>query len=366
MKILMGVPAPGLKGGPPTHLPYLVEYFRKNNDFDIHTFYYGSKSAQNHENFFVKVFNTSKVLLHFIRLITVFKPDIIHLNSSFDKKSIFRDLPFSVICKLFNTPVLFKVHGSHYDLLLTKSPAYRVLIRIYFWGSSRVGVLSEFEKNEFIVQFGNSSKLIVVKNIVPGINCKSLERISYTNTIKKYDVLFVSRIEEGKGLEDLLLSMPHILKSLPDLFLGIAGSGNSMKKCMDLADELKIQENIEWLGYLKNEDLNKVFNQSKIFVFTSHFPEGMPMSMIEALRNGLPVITSRTRFALSYLKEEENVIFIEKNNPDELSEKVINLLIAGGKQEKMRKNNFNFLCQFTQDKVGEEFADIYMQMKNRS
>jgi len=134
---------------------------------------------------------------------------------------------------------------------------------------------------------------------------------------------------------------------------------------MRLAGDLNIQQSIEWLGYLQKENLNRVFKQSKIFVFTSHFPEGMPMSMIDAQLNGVPVITTRTRFAQSYLREQDNVFFVERNNPLELSKKVINLLVNREIQEKMRINNFNFLSHFTQDKVGGEFAKIYIDMLNK-
>lgn len=362
MKLLMGIPAPGLKGGPPTHLPYLVDYFQKEDNFTIQTFYYGSQNAGIPENILKRIINTLKALLKFIRLLIVFRPEIIHLNSAFDKRSILRDFPFAVICKLFSTPVLFKIHGSHYNLLFTKSPFFKTLIKIFFWGSSKVGVLSEFEREEFIQQFENPSKLIVVKNIVH-FNCES---IKINSCDKRFDALFVSRIEIGKGLEDLLLSMPNIIKYLPDFILGIAGSGGNMKNCMKLADDLKIQPNVKWLGYLQNENLRQVFNQSKIFVFTSHFPEGMPMSMIEAQCNGIPVITTRNRFARSYLKEDENVIFVDQENPDELSKKIIHLLDNKEKQVTMVKNNFKFLSNFTQDNVGKEFANIYKQMKNEN
>lgn len=361
----MGVPAPGLKGGPPTHLPYLVDYFQKRENYIIKTFYYGSQNFGLRENILSKIANTLRALFKFIKLIVVFKPDVIHLNSAFDKRSIFRDVPFSVVSKLFFKPVLFKIHGSHYDLLFTSKPVFKILIRIFFWGSSKIGVLSELERKEFIVQFGNSSKLIVVKNIIPRINFESFRDNFQNNSIKKFDALFVSRIEQGKGLEDLILSVPKILKSLPNFLLGIAGSGNNMKTCMKLADDLNIQQNINWLDHIQNENLVQVFNQSRIFVFTSHFPEGMPMAMIEAMLNRIPIITTKTRFAISYLKEPDNVVFAEKNNPLELSKKIIWLINNKEAQNKMKINNFKFLSAFTTEKVGEEFSYIYRQMINQ-
>lgn len=363
IKILMGIPAPSVKGGPPTHLPYLVEYFQKNDNFDIKTFFYGSHNAVLHENIFQKVLNTLKVFFQFIKLIFVFKPDVIHLNSAFDKKSIFRDVPFSIICKLLGKPVLFKIHGSHYELLFTKNKLLIFLIKLYFWGASNVGVLSDIERKEFISQFGNPSKIIVVKNIIREVNMNCL---SWNVSNRKFDALFVSRIEKGKGLEDLLNAVPCIIKSFPQFLLAIAGSGNNLNNCMELAAELNISKNIKWLGHIPNEDLDSVFNQSKIFVFTSRFPEGMPMSMIEALIAGLPTITTETRFAKSYFEDEENVLFVKSAHATELAKRIVYLLGNEQVHEKMRVKNFYFLSQFTQKRVGEEFSAFYNQMRKKN
>lgn len=361
MKILMGIPAPWLKGGPPTHLPLLVDYFEKDGNYQIKTFYFGSEKQEGNENAVAKIFHTLKVLVRFIRLIIGFRPQIIHLNSAFDKNSLLRDIPFSLVSKLTHTPLIFKIHGSHYELLHTKNPILIFLVRIYFGGASKVGVLSEFEKNEFIQSFGNASKLIVVKNIVRQIENGISDNKQVTKT-KNFDVLFVSRIEKGKGLEDLLQAIPIVIKSHPSFVVAIAGTGRALNEYKKMATDLNISSSVKWLGHIPNEKLENVFHQSKIFIFTSHFPEGMPMAMVEALLYGMPVITTKTRFAVSYLKEEKNVLFIDRHQPQQIAEKIFYLLDNAMMQAKMKKENILFIREFSQKKVGNEFSDVYSQM----
>lgn len=361
MKILMGIPAPWLKGGPPTHLPALVEYFEKDEKYQIKTFYFGSEKQIGSENAVQKIFHTFKVLSRFIRLLITFRPQIIHLNSAFDKNSILRDIPFSLVSKLTGTPLIFKIHGSHYELLHTKNPFLIFLVRVYFWGACKVGVLSEFEKNEFIQSFGNASKLIVVKNIVKQ-NEKGTNENEQIKTIKNFDVLFVSRIEKGKGLEDLLQAIPIVIKSNPSFVVAIAGTGRALDEYKKMAIDLNVQSNVRWLGHIPNEKLENVFQQSKIFIFTSHFPEGMPMAMVEALLYGMPVITTKTRFAVSYLKEGQNVLFIDRHQPQQIAEKIFYLLDNAVMQAKMKRENTLFIREFSQKKVGNEFSDVYSQM----
>ena len=357
----MGIPAPWVKGGPATHLPALVEYFQKTENFEIKTFYFGSQKEKEKENVLLKLFNTSKSLLQFIRLIIVFKPNIIHLNSAFDKTSILRDVPFSVVSKLSRTPLLFKIHGSHNELLYTKNPILLFLIRLYFWGASKVGVLSEVEKKEFCHQFGNLSKLLVVKNIVQFPDSeKSINNISQER--KKYDALFVSRIEKGKGLEDILQAIPFIIKENPAFILGVAGSGSLLEEYKNIAEVLNIQSHVKWLGHIQNQQLNSVFSESKVFIFPSHYPEGMPMSMVEALIYGMPIITTKTRFAMSYLKEKENVLFIDKHRPAQIPDKIFLLANNPSLCAQMKVNNYSFIQNFSQEIVGLEFSKIYSEI----
>jgi len=198
----------------------------------------------------------------------------------------------------------------------------------------------------------------VVKNIVR----QNFKTESLHGTIKKYDALFVSRIEKGKGLEDLIMSIPKIVTNIPNFLVAVAGTGSNLESCKKLAITLGVQQHIVWLGHIKNNMLSEIFDQSKMFVFTSHFPEGMPMSMIEAMLNGLPVVTTKNRFAVSYLKEPDNIIFVEKNDPNDLAERIIWLINNSSLWEKMKMNNIDFLRNFSKEQIGQEFSFIYREM----
>ena len=142
----MGIPAPWLKGGPPTHLPSLVEYFEKDGKYQIKTFYFGSEKQDGNENTIAKIFHTLKILGRFILLIIRFRPQIIHLNSAFDKNSILRDVPFSLVSKLASKPLLFKVHGSHNELLYTKNPVVLLWSVFIFGELQRLGCFQSLRK----------------------------------------------------------------------------------------------------------------------------------------------------------------------------------------------------------------------------
>jgi glycosyltransferase involved in cell wall biosynthesis len=373
VKILMGIPSKSIKmGGPTTHLPYLVDYFKNKQQYMIRTFIYGSKIdggslINKSENILSKSINTLNVFFLFIYNIAVFRPHIIHINTAFDKKSLLRDIPFSLFSFLFRQKLIFKIHGSSYDLINTHSKFFLCLIRLFFLGAKRVGVLSEIEKNEFIKKFGHLKKMVVVKNMVLPNQTTDIDITEFNYFTKEpfntYG-LFVSRIIKGKGLDDVIRALPLVLKVNPHFNLLVAGDGPEKKSYLELAIELNVNESIIWLGIIPNNLLSNIYASSEIFIFPSHFPEGMPMVLMDALKSGIPIITSRVRFAVNYLEENKNCLFIDPGNIRDIAYKINGLIINKELQGKMKKFNPEIIKVFDKEIVGEEFINIYQDMLN--
>jgi glycosyltransferase involved in cell wall biosynthesis len=369
VKILMGLPSKRIKiGGPVTHLPYLVDYFEKKENYRIRTFSYGSKIdsgslISKSESIVSRIINTLEVFILFTYQVAIFRPHIIHLNTAFDKKSLLRDIPFSLFSFLFKKRLIFKIHGSNSELINTQNKIYLYLIRLFFLGAKRVGVLSEIEKGEFVKKFGYSNKMVVVKNMVLSNMPTDIADFNYfiREPLRTY-ALFVSRIINGKGLDDIIRSLPIILKSNHRFTLIVAGDGPEKIKCIELATELNVMNSIIWLGFVPNNHLSNIYVSADIFIFPSHFPEGMPMALVEALKGGIPIITTRVRFALNYLVENKNCLFIDAGNIIDIADK-INYLINNKKLcVAMKESNQKIVEEFSQEKVGREFEDIYLQI----
>ncbi len=368
-KILMGIPSKKIKiGGPIHHLPYLVDYFENREQYEIKIFTYGSKIdggslIDKKESIFRKVINTLQVFFLFVYHVTVFRPHIIHINTAFDPKSLVRDIPFSLFVFLIRKKLIFKLHGSSYELINTENRFILFLIRLFFLGATRVGVLSGIERDEFVKKFGNAQKIVVVKNIVrPNRPDDITDHLYFKRESSKTYGLFISRIIAGKGLDDIIRALPQVLKTNPGFTMVVAGDGPEKIPLMNLASELKVNDSIIWLGIVKNDHLCQLFVTSDVFIFPSHMPEGMPMSLVEALRSGIPIITTRVRFAVNYLVENKNCLFIETGNINDINEKIGRLLTDKDLQMNMKTMNPKMIDNFSEEIVGSEFEAIYSQM----
>lgn len=364
-RLLMGIPHPTARGGPPTHLPMLVDYFRGHSGYEIRTFYYGSKlfgtERGQRESVLRKIFITSSKIIEYVYVLCTFRPRIVHLNTSFDKLTIMRDLPFALVSKVFGRKLILKIHGNNPDLINTKNWIQIRMIKCIFWCATKIGVLSNAEKQVYRRQFGYSEKLVVTKNIVARDEL-TYQTTQYEKIENELYGLFVSRVEEMKGLQDLIRAMVKVRKEIPNFKLIVAGDGPDMKKCIGLADRLELDESITWLGYVDNLAVQSLYRQCDVFVFPTHYPEGMPMVLVEALKAGIPIITTEVRFAMSYLNDRVNCLFVDKGDTDDLSAKIINILNDPRLQTIMRRENPKIVDKFRKATVGREFEDIYQSM----
>jgi len=98
-------------------------------------------------------------------------------------------------------------------------------------------------------------------------------------------LLFVGSLDERKGLQYLLEAMPKIQQNY-DVKLKVVGIGPKEKKFKSLAGS-----NVEFLGGVWNEVMPSLYQQSDIFILPSQ-NEGVPVSILEAMSCGVPVIAT--------------------------------------------------------------------------
>lgn len=365
IKLLMGIPHPNARGGPPTHLPHLVQYFSEHDGYKVKTIFYGSKEfgtdRGRSESIIKKLFVTSGTFIEYLFYILFFRPNIIHLNTAFARLAIIRDVPFAILSRISGNRLILKLHGSHSEVVHTTSRVQKVIVRLLFWSATKVGVLSNTERQEIVKHFGYEQKVVIVKNIVdfsaPNVSVELFKKHG-----SEVCGLFVSRIEYRKGLQDLIRAIPLVRAQIPTFRPIVAGDGPDMSNCIDLANRLGVSQCVTWLGHVDNLKVQSLYRQCDFFVFPTHYPEGMPMVLIEALKSGIPCITTKVSFAASYMTDRKNCLFAAKNSPNDLADKLISLYTNRDLQKTMRLENPRFVKQFSQKNVGGEFEKLYEYM----
>jgi glycosyltransferase involved in cell wall biosynthesis len=163
--------------------------------------------------------------------------------------------------------------------------------------AQRIIVISDFIRNEAIQSFGFSPEKLTT--IHPGVD-REIYRVydpqDLLPTREKYRlpenfILFVGSLEPRKNLERLLLAYQNLEKpARSEVKLVLAGfKGWENERIVSLIRNMKTD--VFYLGYLPQEDLAKIYNLARLFIYPSLY-EGFGLPPLEAMACGCPVIVS--------------------------------------------------------------------------
>jgi glycosyltransferase involved in cell wall biosynthesis len=98
-----------------------------------------------------------------------------------------------------------------------------------------------------------------------------------------------------------------------------------------------------------------------MLIFPTRHIEGFPLVIFKAVAVGMPVITTQIRAAADYLHEPENCLFCTQS-PENIAEKVIELIENKDVREQMSANNINFGNTLSPRAIAEEYSAIYQRI----
>ena len=150
----------------------------------------------------------------------------------------------------------------------------------------------------------NSSKIIPIQN-------------------RKYDAVFLGRLHPQKGVLELIDIWQIVTRSLPNAKLAIVGDGQLEPQIKNKIKKLKLQKNIQLLGFLTGQPKYAIFKNSKIVVHPATYDSG-GMSAAEAMAWGLPGVS----FDLEPLKTyyPQGIIKSPLSNNQQFAQNIIKLL----------------------------------------
>ena len=104
-----------------------------------------------------------------------------------------------------------------------------------------------------------------------------------------YDLITACWLAERKRVDLFLQAVRQVKEQFPGVRAAILGEGPLREPLQELARELGLQENLDFLGFRR--DMASYYRQAKVFVLTSN-SEGLSCACMEAMACGLPVVVS--------------------------------------------------------------------------
>ncbi len=311
--IIIG-PSPDKKAaGIVTHIRNLINYspLADAKIFDI-----GSLNAAFKEN------RTSKtnIIFNLIRLRgEVKKKCIIIINTSIYNASLYKLLLILLFLKKnINQKILVFFHGGRIDN--RNKYAIKLMNLLYFMlcKVDRIYFLSEDQKIGFDKEF-NQFNTFIYNNFSTSNNV--IKRSNEKNG-KIYKFLFVGRLNQEKGIFEALQAAKQLTKLSSHKFkFLIAGDGVLLTKLKKFVEINELHSYVDFLGFVNSSTLENVYAGSDCLILPA-YREGFPYVYIEAMRAGLPVISTKTGALERLIKNGYNGYHIEMKDVDDLVSKM--------------------------------------------
>lgn len=227
--------------------------------------------------------------------------------------------------KLAARPSVLRIHGGDFDCVFANSGALgRAIIRWILRLPDRVVLLSR-SWAEKLKRIEPRTKSCVVPN---PIDCREFCEVAGERPASANSVLLLGNLCERKGHFDALEAAAIVLASHPDvdfLFAGAERDKGALKQLERRAQELQIKANIRFLGPVFGEAKDAAFATAGILILPSH-TENMPLSIMEGMAAGLPVIASKVGAVPEMIEDGVTGFLFESRDCPALAARIAALL----------------------------------------
>lgn len=289
-----------------------------------------------------------------------YKLDIIHDPSQISP-FLFNPSPKKVLTIHDLTPILFpETHGGIHTFL-QNNILPRSLKRV-----DSIIAVSNSTKNDIISYFKIAeARVKVIYNGVDEIfqvlHEDEMEDVKEKYEIKHPFILYVGTLEPRKNIPTLLRAFYLLKKKGIQHRLVIAGGkGWKYKSVYKTVNELNLQKEVIFTGYIPSEDLPKIYNAADLFIYPSLY-EGFGLPPLEAMACGTPVITSNTSSLPEVVGDAG--ILVDPLDVKKIADVMYKVLNNMDVRDRMVKRGLERAKMFSWEKCAEETLGVYESLR---
>ncbi|MFP7171622.1 glycosyltransferase family 4 protein [Terribacillus halophilus] len=343
--------SPNVKGGITT----VINHFRNNkfsNDVKI-TFLSTYVESTKIKMMSYYIFSLFKLIF-----LLLFKNiDVVHIHMS-ERGSFVRKYFIFTLSKTFNKKIIIHMHGAEFHEFYVSSSKFlkKCIVKLLKDSDIVIALGNQWKKR--ILDIEPDTNIKVLKNAV---DIPMLPKKVKVNTIH---VLFLAVLIKRKGIVDLVHAASKLVGNLYDKYnivFDIGGSGAEEMEVKELVNKLGLSENFKFHGWIGNAKKKELLSKADIFVLPS-YNEGLPMSILEAMSYGLPIISTNVGSIDEAVISGENGYLISPGNIEELS-KAIEKIITDNQFITMGNKSYSYaLTNFSNEQYFKKVEQMYLEL----
>ena len=347
--VMIGPPPDGCGG-----ISSVVAAYRESGLFERCRVHYVSPVAEGPVA--AKVVAAATALARFGALLAGGKVHLVHIHLasgvSFWRKAIFASLAYS-----FGKPVILHLHSGNFVKFSTnRSRLGQRIIAAVFRRADRVVILSDSWLDRLSGILPPARCVVIENPVVPPLPWTALPRDRLPVCF-----VFLGRLEANKGAYDLLNAFAKVAAVYPDVKLVMGGAGN-MAYCEELSERLQIRAKVSLPGWVIGAEKAQLLREAHAFVLPSHI-EGMPISMLEAMSFGLPMVMCPVGSIPDVVSDGEEAIFVPPGDVESLAAAMLRLACDAEMRHAMGARNLEkFTRRFSAEVIAARVEAMYQEI----
>ncbi|BCB05663.1 glycosyltransferase family 4 protein [Bacillus sp. KH172YL63] len=293
-------------------------------------------------------------LMQLCRFLKEWEPDILATHSS--KAGMLG----RIAGKMCNVPTVFTAHGWAFSegVPERKRKVYGLLERAAGKISTGVITVSQYDyqlalKHKVIPP----SNMRTIHNSIPDIPLPPPDRVPGVTKL-----IMIARFAFPKDHHHLLKALEQI-EGLP-WELDLVGDGPLLETMKEQVKRGPIADRVNFLG--KSRDIPELLARSHILVLTSRH-EGLPISIIEGMRSGLPIVASDVGGVNELIDDGHNGFLIPRDDTGLLTKRLNSLMVKKQLMEKMgQMSRQKYEQHFAFDQMRNQTVKMYADILGRS
>ena len=301
------------------------------------------------------------LLLRYIsHVVKEIRPELVYITPNAGGKAFFKDFIVVQMLKSMGCKIIAHYHNKGVSAYQSKW-IYNFLYKRFF-SNLKVILLAENLYKD-IAKYVKREDVYICPNGIPS-SCKEEMEARRNNVIPH--LLFLSNLLISKGVI-VLLDALKILKEKEYTFVcQFIGGETAEINAVQFFEEVnkrELSDLVTYVGRKVREEKEAFFRQADIFVFpTYYYNECFPLVILEAMEYKLPVISTNEGGIPDIVKDGENGLICEKQNPVSLADCIAKLLDDEELRVKMGSAGHEKFCrEFTLDKFENRMRDILNQ-----
>lgn len=295
-----------------------------------------------------------------LRLIGVLSKDkeiqIVHIHGAAKGSLLRKYLVFAIAKYGFSKKVIFHCHASELKVFYESSNGLiKKWIASFFNNVDLIICLSKQWETFFLNEF-EPKRVIILENIVEKQNFQRPE-----NNKGHLELLFLGNIGQRKGIFDLLEMLSNKKEILQGkLHLSVGGDGQ-VEKLKNFIEENELSQIVTYVGWVSGSRKTELLKLSDAYILPS-YNEGLPLSILEAMSFGLPILSTPVGGIEEVVWTGENGYLFEPGDRKAMAgvlEKIVN---EPEKLNKMGSKSLNIVEPYYAEAVMEKLNNIYDEM----